>query len=149
MILDFSWRDMTEHWMYSCVGKKVLIQRLNSFPLCVFFFFIFLSSFFVPSFHQCSCNNWRDGANVFYPYVWMNEWIWLQSLGPFQGQSVYVCVVWCVCSYMCILVFVVVHFKTSIPLCPCPVLGGMDASLNFLSIFFFSLPMCVCVLMCN
>lgn len=41
--------------------------------------------FFLISTHAIS---WAEMRQMYYhPYVWMNEWIWLASLGPSQGQS--------------------------------------------------------------
>ena len=93
------------------------------------FFFVFIHSFY-----QRSCNNSSgDGANVFHPYVWTNEWIWLPSLGPSQGQSSgsFVCMCVCVCVCVCVVVSCwqpcvcvcviccIVHFKSSVHLCLC------------------------------
>lgn len=67
-------------------------------------------------------------------YEWMNEWIWLLSLGPSQGQSLGCVSVRVVCVY---LVFVVAHFKTSVHLCLR--LGWMYVALNLYleSIYFY------------
>lgn len=87
---------------------------------------------FVPSFYQQSCNNSSgEWANVFHPYVWMNEYHY-QVLDPLKDKVL--------CVFVCVHL-PVVHFKTGVHLCSS--LGWLHVALNlnFWRIFF---PVCVC-----
>lgn len=98
-ILGFTWNDKTD---YLCAIKHcskrtghtehrthcqlvlLWVWNIVSYSDIKIIFESYFPSFLIST-HAIS---WAEMRQMYYhPYVWMNEWIWLASLGPSQGQS--------------------------------------------------------------